>query len=100
MSTPSNQAAWLDEAGAELVVRDAPLPSAGPGEIVVKNAAVALNPLDNHMQDVGVFVQAFPAILGCDVAGEVYQVGPGVERFKPGDRVVGSVLTIYFTFSH
>jgi NADPH:quinone reductase-like Zn-dependent oxidoreductase len=65
------------------------MPAAAANEIVVKNAAIAINPVDWHQQDVGVFVQSFPAILGCDVAGEVYEVGSGVERFKKGDRVVG-----------
>jgi NADPH:quinone reductase-like Zn-dependent oxidoreductase len=89
MSAPKNQAAWLEKAGTPLKVGDAPLPTAGAGEIVVRNAAVAINPLDCHMQDVGVFVQQFPAVIGCDVAGEVYEVGSGVDRFKNGDRVIG-----------
>lgn len=89
MSIPINQAAWLDNANSPLVIREAPMPSAGPNEIVVKNHAVAINPLDNHMQDIGVFVQQWPAILGCDVAGEVFEVGSGVDRFRKGDRVIG-----------
>jgi len=78
MSAPKNQAAWLKKADTPLEVSGAPLPTAGPGEIVVKNAAIAINPLDCHMQDQGVFVQQWPAIFGCDVAGEVYEAGPGV----------------------
>lgn len=91
MAEPTNQAAWLIKADTPLKVDDAPLPSAGHGELVVKNAAVAINPLDCHMQDSGVFVQQWPAIFGCDVAGEVYEVGPGpdTQRFKNGDRVIG-----------
>ncbi len=89
MASPKNQAAWLIKADTPLEVNDAPLPAAGPGELVVKNAAVAINPLDCHMQDSGVFVQQWPAVFGCDVAGEVYDVGGGVKRFKKGDRVIG-----------
>lgn len=89
MSTPKNQAAWLIKADTLLQVGDALLPTAGPGEIVVHNAAVAINPLDCHMQDAGVFVQQWPTILGCDVAGEVYEVGSDVKRFQKGDRVIG-----------
>jgi NADPH:quinone reductase-like Zn-dependent oxidoreductase len=89
MTTPTNQAAWLTKAGTLLEVGEAPLPKAGPGELVVRNAAVAINPLDCHMQDHGVFVQQFPSIFGCDIAGTVYEVGQGVERFKTGDRVIG-----------
>jgi NADPH:quinone reductase-like Zn-dependent oxidoreductase len=84
-----NQAAYLDEADTPLRVGEAPMPTAGPGEIVVKNAAIAINPLDWHMRDVGVFVQQWPAIFGCDVAGEVFEVGSGVDRFEKGDRVIG-----------
>lgn len=92
MSTPKNLAAWLIKAGTPLQVGDAPLPTAGPGELVIKNAAIAINPLDCHMQDSGVFVQQWPAIFGCDIAGEVYEVGSGVERFKKGNRVIGYVI--------
>ena len=89
MSSPTNQAAWLKKAGTPLEVGEAPLPKPAENEIVVKNAAVAINPLDTHMQDVGVFIQQWPSIMGCDVAGEVYEVGPAVARFKKGDRVIG-----------
>ncbi|KAJ6177908.1 hypothetical protein N7519_008369 [Penicillium mononematosum] len=94
MSIPKNSAAWLIKAGSPLQVGDAPLPTAGPGELVIKNAAVAINPLDCHMQDSGVFVQEWPAIFGCDVAGEVYEVGKGVERFKRGNRVIGHAINL------
>lgn len=84
-----NAAAWLDAKGAPLRVGPAPAPAApGPGELVVRSRCVAVNPLDWHMADWGVFVQQFPAVLGCDVAGEVHLVGPDVTRFKPGDRVI------------
>ena len=89
MSAPKNQAAWLRMAESPLEVGDAPVPKAAEGEIIVKNAAVAINPLDCHMQDTGVFVQQWPTVFGCDVAGEVYEVGSSVNRFKKGDRVIG-----------
>ncbi|MCJ1381951.1 hypothetical protein MMC17_005063 [Xylographa soralifera] len=94
MSAPKNQAAWLRRADSPLEVGDAPLPKAGAGEIVVKNAAVAINPLDCHMQDTGVFVQQWPTVFGCDVAGEVYEVGPSVDRFRKGDRVIGHCINL------
>lgn len=43
----SNQAAWiLEPKGNPLVVKEAPMPKAGKGEIVIKNHAVAVNPVD------------------------------------------------------
>ncbi|KAJ5504916.1 Polyketide synthase enoylreductase [Penicillium fimorum] len=94
MSTPKNLAAWLIKAGSPLQVDDAPLPTAGPGELVIKNAAIAINPLDCHMLDSGVFVKRWPAIFGCDIAGEVHEVGDGVERFKKGNRVIGHAINL------
>ncbi|TVY15206.1 Dehydrogenase orsE [Lachnellula arida] len=89
LAAPKNQAAWLTKPGTPLQVSAAPLPKPSPSELVVKNAAVAINPLDSHVQDIGVFIQQWPAIFGCDVAGEVYEVGADVQRFNKGDRVIG-----------
>ncbi|KAF2119047.1 chaperonin 10-like protein [Lophiotrema nucula] len=94
MAAPKNEAAWLTQANSPLQVSEAPMPTAGAGEIVVKNSAVAINPLDCHMQDLGVFVQQWPAVFGCDVAGEVFEVGPDVDRFKKGDRVLGHTINL------
>ncbi|KAL7751438.1 hypothetical protein RI367_003298 [Sorochytrium milnesiophthora] len=85
----SNQAAWFSKPGAPLEVAAAPMPTAGPNEIVVKNAAIALNPVDFKVQDSGFSVRQWPAVLGCDVAGVVQEVGSDVKHFKKGDRVIG-----------
>jgi NADPH:quinone reductase-like Zn-dependent oxidoreductase len=85
-----NKAAWLRKANTPLEVDEAPMPTAGLNELVIRNAAIAINPLDCHMQSSGVFVQQWPATFGCDVAGEVHEVGSDVHgRFRKGDRVIG-----------
>lgn len=58
----------------------------GPGEILIKNVAIATNPVDYKIQQTGMFV-TFPAIVGSDVAGVVEEVGEGVTKFKKGDEV-------------
>ncbi|GBE80130.1 putative zinc binding dehydrogenase [Sparassis latifolia] len=91
MSTP-NAASYLTAPGGTFTVKDAPYSKPGPGEIVIKNAAVAVNPMDWKIQTFGAilpFPKQYPAILGADVAGEVYEVGEDVTRFKKGDRVIG-----------
>lgn len=57
--SPINYAAWLNEANTPHEVREAPVPTPGPNELVVRNFAVAINPLDTHMQKAGVFVHSF-----------------------------------------
>ncbi|KIX93541.1 uncharacterized protein Z520_10719 [Fonsecaea multimorphosa CBS 102226] len=91
---PSNRAAYLTSAKAQpLEVKSAPYPKPGGSEIVIKNRAVAINPLDHIKQSMGNLLfdwVKYPAILGSDVAGEVVEVGKDVAaRFKVGDRVVG-----------
>ena len=89
---PSNNALWLPAKRGALALGAAPYPSPGADEIVVRNRAVAVNPVDAMTQAVGDFVfpwLKYPAIFGSDVAGEVVAVGAAVSRFKPGDRVVG-----------
>lgn len=87
----SNQAAYLDEAGARMSIRDSPMPQADANGIVIKNKALAINPVDWKIQDHGIFVKKFPIVLGCDVAGEVIEVGKDVKRLKKGDRVFAYV---------
>jgi NADPH:quinone reductase-like Zn-dependent oxidoreductase len=65
-------------------------------EILIRNRAVALNHIDATTQENALFPLNYPTILGQDTAGEVAAVGPGVTRFKIGDRVLGHA-TAYAT---
>jgi NADPH:quinone reductase-like Zn-dependent oxidoreductase len=93
-----NQAAWLTEAKVNaLQVGPAPYTHPGPGEIVIQNHAIAINPVDWQKQLLGDMILGYiryPFILGGDVAGTVVEVGPDVTRFRVGDRVVGAALAI------
>jgi NADPH:quinone reductase-like Zn-dependent oxidoreductase len=90
---PSNRAAWLTaEKAKPLEIKPAPYMSAGENEIVVKNAALAINPIDWKMQDTARYPLNYPAVLGQDVAGEVVEVGSSVSRFSKGDRVLGHAV--------
>ena len=41
-----NQGAWILEPKGKLVVKDAPMPHAGLGEVVIQNFAFAINPVE------------------------------------------------------
>ncbi|KAI8964452.1 GroES-like protein [Daldinia sp. FL1419] len=90
---PTNKAALLSEPKAHpLVVESTPYPNAGDGEIIVKVAATAINPMDWYIQIMGNQLFSwlqYPYIGGSDVAGTVVEVGPNVSKFKVGDRVLG-----------
>jgi len=90
---PTNTAAWLGAKRAKLEVRPAPYTPPRENEIVVKNYAVAINPLDWMIQVAGIFRWIkYPFVLGSDIAGEVVEVGNAVTRFKVGDRVLGHAV--------
>jgi NADPH:quinone reductase len=74
----------------ELVVADIPDPVAGAGEVVAKVAAVGLNFFDTLII-AGKYQTKppFPFSPGGEFAGVVESVGPGVDEFAPGDRVMG-----------
>lgn len=89
------RAALLRAARQPLRIDETALATPGPGEILVRNRAIAINPFDGIVQSLGSLVTPwlrYPAVLGTDLAGEVLAVGPGVSRFAPGDRVLGLAL--------
>lgn len=85
----------VEYGGPEVMqMREVDTPSAGPGQVRVKVAFAALNPIEwklrsGAMQEV--VPLALPFVLGNEVSGVVDQVGDGVHELTPGDRVAGFV---------
>ncbi|GAA2728549.1 quinone oxidoreductase family protein [Streptomyces nogalater] len=74
-----------ESAGGPLFLEEVPVPRPGPGELLVRCAAVGLTlPVVRKVTEA-----AEPVPLGGEVAGEVVATGPGVSRFRTGDRVTG-----------
>ncbi|KAL5498918.1 hypothetical protein ACEPAH_1436 [Sanghuangporus vaninii] len=63
-----------------------PVPSPGPGEVLIQNVAVASNPKD---WKVPLLIENYSAIEGNDVAGYIAKVDEGVTEYKGGERVAG-----------
>jgi NADPH:quinone reductase-like Zn-dependent oxidoreductase len=67
-------------------------PTAGQDQVLVRVRAAGVNAIDWKVRE-GFVRNAFPiqlpAVLGIELAGVVEDVGPGVSRFKVGDRVMG-----------
>ncbi|KAJ9646835.1 hypothetical protein H2204_000527 [Knufia peltigerae] len=87
-----NYAAWIPAEKAALEVATAPFPDIDAKEIIIRNRAVAVNPVDWKIQTSGGFGLKYPHILGDDVAGEVMEVGKDVKNLKKGDRVIAHAL--------
>lgn len=70
-------------------------PAAGKGQILVDVRACSVNFPDLLMiQDLYQFKPGLPFVPGSEVSGVVREVGEGVDRFRPGDRVLGSSLFV------
>ena len=87
------RAAFIEETGPPEVIKvgELPRPVPGPGQVLLRVHAVALNPIDLYIRSGLVPMPlSFPYIIGCDVAGSVEETGAGCNRFQKGDRVWGS----------
>jgi NADPH2:quinone reductase len=88
------KAAYIEATGAaEATIKygDLPRPTASGSQVLVKVGAVAVNPIDTYLRNGANYWELpKPFIIGCDLAGTVEAVGPGVRRLKVGDRVWGS----------
>ena len=69
-------------------LENVPEPSPAPHQVLIRVKAVGVNPVDAYIRT-GTYARKppLPYIPGADLGGIVEQVGDGVTRFKPGDRV-------------
>ena len=73
-----------------LVLTEVPDPSPGPGELLVRVRACAINYPDVLIiEDKYQFRPQRPFAPGGEIAGEVIAVGEGVQGWVPGDRLIG-----------
>ena len=68
-------------------VNDWPRPSISSKELLIRNRAVGLNPIDWKCVSYGFGIYSIPWISGRDAAGIVEEVGMDVHDFCKGDRV-------------
>lgn len=74
-----------------------PVPAPGKGQLLVRTAAVSVNPVDWKLVrgDFRIATGLRPnRIPGSDFAGEVVLCGDGVSKFKEGDRVFGMISAL------
>ncbi|MCW3462972.1 NADP-dependent oxidoreductase [Chitinophaga nivalis] len=86
-----------------LTISETPAPIIAPHEVLIRNKAIGINPVDyktfeNYIASTGVRASAAPAlegisplILGWDMAGVVTAVGSDVTKFNVGDEVFGMI---------
>jgi L-iditol 2-dehydrogenase len=68
-------------------IEEMPVPEIGPGELLMKVVASGIcgsDVMEWYRRD------KVPLVLGHEVAGDVVEVGKGVEKFKAGDRVAAT----------
>jgi NADPH2:quinone reductase len=71
-----------------LRLEDVPDLQAGAGHVLLRVLAAGVNPVDVYIRSgAHALTPPLPYTPGMDAAGIIAEVGAGVERFKPGDRV-------------
>lgn len=95
--------ACIKTAQSKVEMLDLPVPKPGPGQMVVKTTVSTICGTDMHFLDdipTEMLAVAYPSIvlpqgmlMGHEGVGIVHEVGSGVTRFQPGDRVIASCLT-------
>ncbi|GIJ84797.1 hypothetical protein Asppvi_003648 [Aspergillus pseudoviridinutans] len=92
--------------GQPFEVQPRPTPKPGPDELLIAVKSVALNPADAYMRDQGLFIPAYPTVIGFDMAGLVLEAGENVPTgatdnrpgpsFQPGITRVAAYAASYW----
>jgi L-iditol 2-dehydrogenase len=102
MAETSMRAAVLEGVG-KVTLQERPVPEPGPGEVLVRVAAVGTCGSDVHYYEhgrIGDFVVDSPLVLGHEPAGTVVASGPGAGRHPNGQRVSLEPGVPDFTCAH
>ncbi|WP_091733944.1 zinc-binding dehydrogenase [Nocardioides scoriae] len=88
-NTTTMRAQRLDTTTRTFEVTNVPLPSPGPGEVLIKVAFSGICHSDLSLLD-GTFPAMGPRVItqGHEASGTIAELGAGVERWHVGDRVV------------
>jgi L-iditol 2-dehydrogenase len=87
---PTTMRAAVLRAPDDLVIEERPVPSPGPGQVLVRIEAVGICGSDVHYYRhgrIGDFVVRTPMVLGHEPSGTVVALGPGATRHEPGQLV-------------
>ena len=82
---PADMKAAVYRGRGKVVVETVPVPSIGPGEVLVRVAACGVCHTDLKKVEYG--LQLPPRIYGHEMAGTIVAAGKGVRGWKVGDRV-------------
>jgi propanol-preferring alcohol dehydrogenase len=77
----------LERQGEPLRLAELPEPSAGPGQVLLDVRACGVCRTDLHILDGELDQPKLPLVPGHQIVGVIREVGEGVDRFAPGDRV-------------
>ena len=84
---PTMRAMVLERLGTPLVMHERPLPTPGPGEVLVEVAACGVCRTDLHVVDGELPHPKLPIVPGHEVVGRVVATGDRVSGFSAGERV-------------
>src|SRR5271168_3541519 len=87
------KAIQMHETGGPEVLRlaELPIPSPGPGQVLIKIAATGVNFIEIYFRE-GRYKAPLPLIPGSEAAGTVETVGEGVTGFAVGDHVASTAV--------
>jgi NADPH:quinone reductase len=66
-----------------------PIPTPGPGEVLIQAEAIGVNFIDTHFRS-GLYPHELPYVVGSEVCGTITAVGDGVTSLRVGDRVASA----------
>src|SRR2546426_588131 len=81
------RAMLLDAPRRPLRAADIPRPEPGTGQVLLAVRACGVCRTDLHVADGELPDPKLPLVLGHEIVGVVTAIGPGVERFAPGQRI-------------